>query len=190
MSYKYEHKYRYPSDYTNDEESLKWVNDNGGIPDSDYDFKKKFPIDFAVGLRNEKDGITTVRNTGKYADNIIVFKISSWVGISAGARHIYGNLEVPGVSQKRDDGSGMSTYGRGTPDIMDSFNITITKKLDQETLDYDANHFDPQFNESSGYYLGDDIRQWEQHEEDKLKAKAQKVFDMWFGDDWVLKFED
>lgn len=174
------------NDYANVESSEDWLSKEGGYPTMDYDITQ--PIDFSLGVgAKHNDGGVTVRDD-KYSKTVIL-KINSFIGQSAGARHVYGVLLVPSTSMVFNDGTKGSRCGYGTPNYISGWKIHITKELNQLALDLDeqGHPADKCFEDME---LGEETTRWERTEEDELIAKGKLVFDTWFTGDWKFKIED
>lgn len=163
-----------------------WLKKSGGYPTMDYEITH--PIDFSLGVgAKHKEGGVTIR--GDKYDKTITLKISSWIGVSAGARHIYGKLVIPSLTLLQDDGSKGSRSGYGTPDYIGGWSIDITKELNQHAFDLDdAGH--PADKCFEDMYLGEETIRFERDEEEMLINRATYIFIKWFTGDWKFKVEN
>ena len=64
----------------------------------DHELTEKIPVNYGVGVKFTYSNcqIETVRDEGP----LVKLDVSSWVGISAGARHVYGFLQLPYLTAK------------------------------------------------------------------------------------------
>lgn len=171
--------------YSNCEAFDEWLSKMGGYPRMDYEITE--PIDMSLGVGAiDSDGNVTMREKD---DKVINLIISSWIGTSAGARHIYGKIEVPRVHFKLASGGTGSRSGYGVPNYISGWEIKITKELDQKAKDLDlkGHPADACFNDME---IGEETTRFERYEEELLISKAREVFEKWFTGGWKFKVID
>jgi len=156
------------NDYKGCTKFENWLKKSGGYPIMDYEITH--PIDFSLGVgAKHKEGGATIRDNKD--DKTIILSITSWIGISSGARHIYGKLKIPGTTLLQDDGVKGGRSGYGTPDYISGWSVDITKELNQHALDLDnAGHpADKCFEDMD---LGESTTRFERDEEEMLINRA------------------
>ena len=167
---------------TNNKTAQDWMDKHdGNAPQMDFIFEA--PFDSSMGVGCVYDGQTFFRKR-----NVIELKIDSWIGYSAGARHMYGKIYVPGLNYKFK-GGGIGSIGGASPDYISGWKIDVTKLLTQKDLDLDNS-----LHEGDRCFeleeVGDRTTKFEEYDEKLLKETAKAIFDKWFTGDWEFKIEE
>lgn len=154
----------------------------------DVDVDPTIPKDRGIGIKftdSNKNQFVTVYNDE--FPRPAVLDITSWRGISAGAIHYYGEIQIRGLMQelvkvgKKDDPFFKKghTYGMSDcPEEAQSFHIQVTRPVTQTDLDMDGGRA------FECYNIGDPTHRFETEEE--LIAAAKKSFKRIFGSGWKL----
>jgi hypothetical protein len=169
------------NNYTNVDKFEKWLEKEGGYPSHDFEITQPIDVSIGVGatyMDDEYGELVTSR-----FDKTIEFKISSWIGYSPDAEHVYGKFRIPGVELKLPEKGSKSTGGYGTPNYISGWDIDITRVLTQEEIDEDKlRKYDKKWEYN---YAGDNTTRFNTDKE--LIKKAKQVFKEWFTGGWKLK---
>ena len=165
-------------EYLDIDPNPKWVTDEV----QSNELLKPIPKDFLHGVTMEVDhfGIKQyeIRNE---KDSYLRFDINSWVGLSAGAVHVYGTLKLWGVETGHVGESGSCSGYLGAPDeekpIAFKFvdlKVKIVRPIEQRDLDHaDGDRY-------HGYRLGEMTRDW--WEEEDLIKEGKRIAKKYFPD--------
>lgn len=167
-----------PNGYT--EEQL-----NTPLPREDYEFIEKgivIPVNYGMGIEVEYNGekyIFKRGGSGWRSKPTVSLEISTWRGVSFGAMHYYGklNLRLPEMTEVGRDGWTCSTY---IP-MFGNDDIKLTQVLEQWEIDkYPDNYeYNRAGERHDGFYT---MKQ--------LKDYAEEVFQKIFEKGWNFRIEE
>jgi len=144
---------------------------------------KPIPKDFLHGVTVEVDhfGVSQIEIKNE-KNSYVEFDISSWVGISVGAVHCYGELKFHGIDIGRvgEPNSSLGGY-LGAPDDelpiafkATDLRIKIVRPITQKDIDYREG------DRYSGYRIGEYTRDW--WEADDLIKEGKRIAKKYFPD--------
>lgn len=152
----------------------------------DHEVTEVIPLDYKVGIEYEYDGCkfrsTRSKEDGKY----IELEISSYVGISIGAQHTYGELKLPFFSAKCLTNPKKSVYwnvgkcygGSVTDPLAEIWKIQITRPVTQKDKKMEGGET------FRAYELNSPTDRFDT--EAWLIDKAKREFKRIFGPGWIL----
>lgn len=145
-----------------------------------YEELQPFDSNQGVGVEFEFDGeILKADFSGKKRK--VVLTITSWVGISGGAIHVYGTLNPEDLYFYKKGNKNRSWSSSAQPEITRGAKIHVRRPLPQEEIDEDKRRYE--------YYdAGDYITGF--MSVNKLIEAAKKIFKEKFVGDWEFKIDD
>jgi len=148
------------------------------IPENDYALDKKFPPNYLCGIQAKHRGEYYISRM--YKKPTVTLIITSWLGLSFGAIHYYGTLEIsiPDMTKEKEPSWSCSCWG------IPAFNndkITLTAILEQWEIDkYPHNYkYKRVGNRHRGFYG-----------KDSIEARAKEIFNKFFGEGWEFKIDN
>lgn len=151
-----------------------------GNPTPNRDKNGKIPVNIGCGVR-VKDGsgdfIYTDNSVPAGESREVELVISSWIGVSPGAMHYYGNLRFKAAE----------THPEGHPDtwtscwdipLLSSHDIQLTRILEAWEIKKFRDAYD-------GWYVGDNYSGF--YSPDAVIKRGKEVFFDFFGRGWKLK---
>lgn len=161
----------------------------------DYEASFKIEKDYGIGVKYiDTNGNQFISVCNKKFPREAILEISSYVGISAGAVHDYGLIEVrncgaklikkagKGIYPDVKEGTIFSYYSDGAPDEVQGIRVYLTRPVTKKDLQ-NKNGIDFEC-----YHIGD--RTYRFHNCKKLISRAQVVFRKFFGKGWRLILSD
>jgi len=168
-------------------DDVEILDDNGWnvkdvLPDRDWEAEEvdmKIPANFGCGVKARYEGETY---TFKHEEKpVVTLKITSWTGMSIGAIHYYGKLEIGMPDMVSDETShSLSGTPKWSIPMFSNNEIELTQILEQWEIDrYPENY--------KGWRAGDRHRGF--YTQDGVERRAKEVFEKIFGEGWKLKID-
>jgi hypothetical protein len=158
---------------------------NTPLPEQDYEFIEKglkIPVNYGMGVEVEYSGTKYIFKRGGSTwrgKPTVSLEISTWRGISGGAIHYYGKLNVrlPEMTEVDRVGWTCSSY---IP-MYDNNRIELTQELEQWEIDKYPEHYE--FNHAGQHHKGFYTMK-------QLKDYAEEVFEQIFEKGWHYRIEE
>lgn len=152
----------------------------------DVEVTEVIPLDYRIGVEFEYDGCKFKTTKSKSEGVYVQLDISSWVGISIGARHVYGEMKLPYISAQCLSNPKNSPYwtvgkyssGSVTSDVEGIHKIHLTRPVTRRDKKLDGGDA---FN---AYDIGDPTDRFDT--EEWLIDKAKREFKRIFAPGWIL----
>lgn len=148
-----------------------------------YDFPDIFNDDCGLNIAIPERKLHAVKSWG-YTKNTqarrVILEIRTFVGISFGAIHYYGKLNVQGVNMEYDEHPGRSTMldDKNLPLGHYTYNLELKRPLTQKEIDEDPKRW------GDYYDVGDLTNCFETIEE--IIELTKEIFKLRFKGDWEL----
>ena len=162
-----------------DTEFYEYKNREGIRPNRDS--KGKIPLHIGSGVLFKRVDEDPILVSGK-PDPVVKLRITTWVGVSPGAVHVYGKLvfSLPPVrEQGQSENYSTTVYGL---DLFDGGEIEITREISDKEMEENNEEFgglEKRRGRTTGFYKVKDL----------IKAGKQ-VFDDLFGPGWEFEIDD
>jgi hypothetical protein len=178
--------------YVDERKSYKIINANGytkeqlstELPEHDNEYIEqgiKIPLNYGMGVEViHEDKQYIFQRNGNWGKAVVTVDITTWRGMSCGALHYYGKLQIklPEMTQVETKSTLSSNF---FIPMYENHTIELSQVLEQWEIDkYPENY---QYN-----HAGDRHRGF--YSPEGIKRRAREVFDQVFEKGWKLKFEE
>lgn len=178
--------------YVDKNNSYKIINANGytkeqlstELPEQDVDYIEqgiKIPVNYGMGIEVIHDGKHYIfKRGGNWGKAVVTLDITTWRGISCGALHYYGKLEIRMPEMTQIDAPSTLSSNFFIP-MFENHTIELTQVLEQWEIDkYPENY---QYNHAGDIHRGF-------YSPDGLRRRGKEVFEQIFGEGWEFKVDE
>jgi hypothetical protein len=166
-----------PNGYTREQLSTE-------LPKVDIDYINqdiKIPLNYGMGVEVLHKGEHYIfQRNGNCGKAVVTLDITTWQGISCGAMHYYGNLEIklPEMTQVNTKSSLSSNF---FIPMYNNYTIELTQELEQWEIDkYPENYrYNDAGDRHKGFYTKKHVIEY-----------AKLVFDQIFEDGWIFRIDN
>ena len=179
--------------FVDERKSYKIINANGytveqlstELPEKDYEYIEKgikIPIDYGMGVEVIYEGRHYIfQRNGNWGKATVTLNITTWRGISSGAMHYYGKLDIR-LPEMSEVGTQRTLSSNFFIPMYNNDTIELTQVLEQWEIDkYPENYKD--YNHAGDRHRGFYTKK-------QLIDYAKKMFDEIFGEGWIFKIDD
>lgn len=170
--------------------NIEIIDDNGWnlydeLPKKDWEAEEvdmKITSDFGMGVKTRYEGETYTYKRNPRKKPTVTLVITSWRGISSGAIHYYGKLEIDMPEMESDNNPGwtIGVHGHGAIPMFSNSVIELTQILEQWEIDKYPDRFEYA---RAGYHVPGF------YSPEGVIRRANEVFEKIFGEGWKLKIE-
>ena len=177
--------------YVDERKSYKIINANGytveqlstELPEKDYEYIEKgikIPVDYGMGVEVIHEGKHFIfQRNGSWGKPTVTLNIQTWRGMSIGAMHYYGKLEIR-LPEMTDVSSKHTLSSNFFIPMYENYCIELTQELEQWEIDkYPENY---KYNDAGDRHRGF-------YTEKQLVDHGRKIFTEIFGEGWIFKVE-
>lgn len=178
--------------YVDEKKSYLIVNANGytkeqlatELPEQDEEYFErniKIPLNYGMGVEVVHDGKHYIfKRGGNWNKPVVTLDITTWQGISCGAIHYYGKLNIKLPEMTQVDAPSTLSSNFFIP-MYENHTIELTQVLEQWEIDKFKDNY--KYNDAGDRHRGF-------YAPEGVIRRAKEVFEQVFEDGWKLEIED